>query len=62
MVMAIQSELRNFKMPGTGIPGFEQHEVEIALAGIFGAQQFLEAVVEADGRLLAPVRARRPPP
>jgi acyl-[acyl-carrier-protein] desaturase len=46
MVMAIQSELRNFKMPGTGIPGFEQHEVEIALAGIFGAQQFLEAVVK----------------
>ncbi|MGA2530265.1 MAG: acyl-ACP desaturase [Acidimicrobiales bacterium] len=46
MVLAIQSELRNFKMPGTGIPGFEQHEVEIALAGIFGAQQFVEAVVK----------------
>jgi acyl-[acyl-carrier-protein] desaturase len=46
MVMAIQSELRNFKMPGTGIPGFDQHEVAIALAGIFGAQQFVEAVVK----------------
>jgi acyl-[acyl-carrier-protein] desaturase len=46
MVLAIQSELRNFKMPGTGIPGFEQHEVAIALAGIFGAQQFVEAVVK----------------
>jgi acyl-[acyl-carrier-protein] desaturase len=45
MVMAIQSELRNFKMPGTGIPGFDEHEVAIALAGIFGAQQFVEAVV-----------------
>ena len=46
MVMAIQSELRNFKMPGTGIPGFSDHEVAIALAGIFGAQQFVEAVVK----------------
>jgi acyl-[acyl-carrier-protein] desaturase len=46
MVMAIQSELRTFKMPGTGIPGFDQHEVAIALAGIFGAQQFVDAVVK----------------
>ncbi len=46
MVMAIQSELRSFKMPGTGIPGFDEHEVAIALAGIFGAQQFVEAVVK----------------
>ena len=45
MVMAIQSELRNFKMPGTGIPGFTAHEEAIALAGIFGAQQFVDAVV-----------------
>ncbi len=46
MVLAIQAELRNFKMPGTGIPGFNEHEVAIALAGIFGAQQFVEAVVK----------------
>jgi acyl-[acyl-carrier-protein] desaturase len=46
MVLAIQSELRSFKMPGTGIPGFDEHEVAIALAGIFGAQQFVEAVVK----------------
>ena len=46
MVMAIQSELRNFKMPGTGIPRFTEHEEAIALAGIFGAQQFVEAVVK----------------
>jgi len=46
MVIAIQSELRNFKMPGTGIPGFAEHEEAIALAGIFGAQQFVEAVVK----------------
>jgi len=45
MVLAIQSQLRTFKMPGTGIPGFDKHEEAIALAGIFGAQQFLEAVV-----------------
>ena len=29
-----------FKMPGTATRGFDRHEVEIALAGIFGAQQF----------------------
>jgi acyl-[acyl-carrier-protein] desaturase len=46
MVLAIQSELRNFKMPGTGIPGFSEHEELIALAGIFGAQQFVDAVVK----------------
>jgi len=46
MVVAIQSELRNFKMPGTGIPGFAEHEEVIALAGIFGAQQFVDAVVK----------------
>jgi acyl-[acyl-carrier-protein] desaturase len=46
MVMAIRSELRNFKMPGTGIPGFTKHEEAIALAGIFGAQQFVDAVVK----------------
>ncbi len=45
MVVAIQSELRNFKMPGTGIPHFAEHEQAIALAGIFGAQQFVDAVV-----------------
>jgi acyl-[acyl-carrier-protein] desaturase len=46
MVMAIQSELRSFKMPGTGIPRFTEHEEAIALAGIFGAQQFADAVVK----------------
>jgi acyl-[acyl-carrier-protein] desaturase len=46
MVTAIQSELRKFKMPGTGIPGFTEHEEAIALAGIFGAQQFVDAVVK----------------
>ena len=60
MVMAIQSELRTFKMPGTGIPEFAKHEEAIALAGIFGAQQFVDAVVKPTDRLLAGVRARGP--
>ncbi|MHB8245700.1 MAG: acyl-ACP desaturase [Acidimicrobiales bacterium] len=46
MVLAIQSELRNFKMPGTGIPNFAGHEQTIAMAGIFDSRQFLEAVVK----------------
>ncbi|MHB1986376.1 MAG: acyl-ACP desaturase [Acidimicrobiales bacterium] len=46
MVMAIQSELRNFKMPGTGIPRFVEREQEIALAGIFDAHQFVDSVVK----------------
>lgn len=45
MLLAVQSQLRGFKMPGTGIPGFSEHEEAIALAGIFGAQQLLDSVV-----------------
>ena len=46
MMLAIQRQLRSFKMPGTGIPNFVRHEVAIAKAGIFDAVQFLEAVVK----------------
>jgi acyl-[acyl-carrier-protein] desaturase len=45
MMVAIQRQLRSFKMPGTGIPGFAKHEIAIARAGIFDAAQFLEGVV-----------------
>jgi acyl-[acyl-carrier-protein] desaturase len=45
MMIAIQRQLRHFKMPGQGIPDFAHHEVAIAEAGIFDASQFLEAVV-----------------
>ncbi len=45
MMVSIQKQLRGFKMPGQGIPGFAAHEVAIAMSGIFDAEQFLDAVV-----------------
>ena len=35
MVLAIEEEVRNFAMPGTGIPGFAEHAKAIAAAGIY---------------------------
>lgn len=46
LVVAIARQLRGFKMPGTGIPGFADHEVKIAAAGIFDATQYVEMVVQ----------------
>lgn len=46
MLVAIQRQLRAFKMPGTGIPRFAEHEVEIARARIFDADDFCEQVVK----------------
>jgi acyl-[acyl-carrier-protein] desaturase len=45
MVVAIYRQLRSFSMPGTGIPGFAEHEQIIAAAGIFDAEQYLNQVV-----------------
>lgn len=45
MVRSIDRRLRSFRMPGTGIPGFEAHERAIADAGIFDASQYLGQVV-----------------
>jgi len=45
MVVAIYRQLRGFRMPGTGIPGFAEHERVIAAAGIFDAEQYLNGVV-----------------
>ena len=45
MVVAIYRQLRGFHMPGTGIPGFAEHERIIADAGIFDAEQYLNQVV-----------------
>jgi acyl-[acyl-carrier-protein] desaturase len=45
LMVSIQRQLRSFRMPGTGIPGFADHELAIASAGIFDANQFLENVV-----------------
>jgi acyl-[acyl-carrier-protein] desaturase len=46
MMVSIQKQLRSFKMPGQGIPGFAEHEIAIAMSGIFDAEQFLDAVVK----------------
>ena len=45
MVVAIYRQLRGFRMPGQGIPGFAAHERTIAEAGIFDASQYLNQVV-----------------
>jgi len=36
-VLAIDNQVRHFRMPGVGIPGFEEHKRAIADAGIFSA-------------------------
>lgn len=35
MVLAIERQVRDFEMPGTGIPGFTEHAKAIAKAGIY---------------------------
>jgi len=35
MMVAMEEEVRNFAMPGTGIPGFVEHAKKIAAAGIY---------------------------
>ncbi len=35
MVVAMEEQVRNFEMPGTGIPGFLEHAKKIAAAGIY---------------------------
>jgi acyl-[acyl-carrier-protein] desaturase len=37
-VRAIERQVRDFEMPGTGIPGFEEHALAIAKAGIYDLQ------------------------
>jgi acyl-[acyl-carrier protein] desaturase len=37
-VKAIERQVRDFEMPGTGIPGFEEHSLAIAKAGIYDLQ------------------------
>lgn len=35
MMVAMEDQVRNFEMPGTGIPGFLEHAKKIAAAGIY---------------------------
>ena len=52
LVIAIEAQVRNFEMPGTGIPNFESRAKEIAKAGIYDLpihhEQILLPVVMRD--------------
>ncbi|HVV36375.1 MAG TPA: acyl-ACP desaturase [Acidimicrobiales bacterium] len=52
LVIAIEKQVRDFEMPGTGIPGFNEHAKAIAKAGIYDMQihhdQILVPVVLRD--------------
>lgn len=44
VVMAIERQVLDFEMPGTGITGFEDRAALIAVAGIFGAHEMFNNV------------------
>jgi acyl-[acyl-carrier-protein] desaturase len=44
-VMAIERQVRDFEMPGTGIIGFAKHALEIANAGIYNLLQHHEQIL-----------------
>jgi acyl-[acyl-carrier-protein] desaturase len=52
MMIAMERQVRNFSMPGTGIPGFVEHSKRIAKAGIYDLQIHHE-------QILAPVVLRQ---
>ena len=52
MMIAMENQVRNFAMPGTGIPGFDAHAARIAKAGIYDLQIHHE-------QILAPVVLRQ---
>jgi acyl-[acyl-carrier-protein] desaturase len=43
---AIARQVRDFEMPGTGIPDFKQHADAIAKAGVYNLQQHHEQILE----------------
>jgi acyl-[acyl-carrier-protein] desaturase len=43
---AIERQVRDFEMPGTGIPGFKQHAEAIARGGLYNLQQHHAQVLE----------------
>jgi acyl-[acyl-carrier-protein] desaturase len=45
VVMAIERDVRNFEMPGTGIPGFTEHARAIAKAGIYDLKLHHEQIL-----------------
>ncbi len=46
VVPAIERQVREFEMPGTGIPGFKHHAELIAKAGLYNLQQHHEQILE----------------
>ncbi|MDA8267458.1 MAG: acyl-ACP desaturase [Actinomycetota bacterium] len=46
MVIATSQRVRNFEMPGTGMPGFKRHAFAIATAGIFDFSIYHDHVLE----------------
>lgn len=46
MLRSIYNQLHDFAMPGTGIPNFKLHSVNIAAAGIYNARIHRDAVVK----------------
>jgi acyl-[acyl-carrier-protein] desaturase len=45
LVLAIETEVRDFAMPGTGIPGFNTHAALIARAGIYDLAVHYEQIL-----------------
>jgi acyl-[acyl-carrier-protein] desaturase len=45
LVIAIEKQVRDFEMPGTGIPGFNEHAKAIARAGIYDMQIHHEKIL-----------------
>ena len=46
MMIGIERAVRNFSMPGTGIPNFTEHAKKIASAGIYDFKIHLEQILE----------------
>jgi acyl-[acyl-carrier-protein] desaturase len=45
-MVAILDVVKNFQMPGTGIPGFQRRAVEMAVAGIYDLRQHKDEVLD----------------
>ena len=45
VVAAIERQVKEFEMPGTGIPGFRQHATAIAAAGVYNLEQHYEQIL-----------------
>ncbi len=45
MMIAMEKQVRNFAMPGTGIPDFDRHAALIAKAGIYDLQVHHEQIL-----------------